>query len=234
MVWGESDVLPLDDPGGLANFLYTVLISNGQQLVDSLIQNGYLKTPRIIAAFRAIDRADFVPAALASQAYINAPLPIGEGQTISQPLTVAFMLELLQPMVGHTVLDIGSGSGWQTALLAHIVGTKGRIISLERIRLVYAFGRRNVSNYSYIKSGRVEMFCRDATDGYPDSAPYDRIIAAASTSSLPTAWLEQLATPGKLVAPIGSSLVLREKNAKGDWQQKTFPGFYFVPFRKSR
>ncbi|MCD6283661.1 protein-L-isoaspartate O-methyltransferase, partial [bacterium] len=97
-----------------------------ETLIQQLISEGYLKTPEIIKAFREIDRKDFVPSYLKKEAYINAPLPIGFGQTISQPLTVAFMLELLQPKRGDKILDIGSGSGWTTALLAYIVGQKDR------------------------------------------------------------------------------------------------------------
>ena len=96
-------------------------------LIKELMAEGILKTPSIIEAFEKVDRKDFVPEELKDKAYLNTPLPIGYGQTISQPLTVAFMLELLQPQAGDKVLEIGSGSGWQTALLAHMVsGGNGR------------------------------------------------------------------------------------------------------------
>lgn len=90
-----------------------------EELINDLIKQGYLKTPLIIEAFKNIKRKDFVSADLKDQADVNAPLPIGYSQTISQPLTVAFMLELLQPKPGEKILDIGAGSGWQTALLAY-------------------------------------------------------------------------------------------------------------------
>src|SRR5687767_9613389 len=123
------------------------------QLMDELIAEGVLRTPRILEAFRAIDRADFVPDDLKGQADVNAPLPIGEGQTISQPLTVAFMLELLQPQPGNNILDLGSGSGWQTALLAHIVGGEGRVTALEIIPELYEQSRKNIEKYNFLTKG---------------------------------------------------------------------------------
>src|SRR3989338_1113331 len=92
-----------------------------EELVKKLVDEGYLRSLRVINAFKQVDRQNFVPEDLRDEAYVNAPLPIGFGQTISQPLTVAFRLELLQPQPGDKVLDVGAGSGWQAALLAHIV-----------------------------------------------------------------------------------------------------------------
>ena len=106
-------------------------------LIKELIEEGVLKTPSIIEAFEKIDRKDFTPEGLRDKAYLNTPLPIGYGQTISQPFTVAFMLELLQPQSGDKVLEVGSGSGWQTTLLASIVGNfpidGGKVFALELI-----------------------------------------------------------------------------------------------------
>ena len=125
-----------------------------EELIDRLIKQGYLKTPLIIEAFRNIKRQDFVLEKLKDDADINAPLPIGYDQTISQPLTVAFMLELLQPKPGEKILDVGSGSAWQTALLAHCVGSPpvggGKVFGIERIPELVEFGKKNISKYNFI------------------------------------------------------------------------------------
>ncbi len=106
-------------------------MGNINPFINEFIKQGVLKTPAIIEAFKKIDRADFVPRELKGEAYINEPLPIGEWQTISQPYTVAFMIELLQPELGNKIFEIGFGSGWQTALLAHIVSQESQISPTE-------------------------------------------------------------------------------------------------------
>ncbi|MBI2054396.1 MAG: class I SAM-dependent methyltransferase, partial [Candidatus Staskawiczbacteria bacterium] len=116
-------------------------------LIQNLIQEGWLKTPRIIEAFQKIKRADFLPQDLKNLAESNSALPIGFSQTISQSLVVAFMLEQLEPKSGEKILDIGSGSGWTSALLAEIVGNKGKIVALEIIPELAEFGKRNTAKY---------------------------------------------------------------------------------------
>lgn len=201
-----------------------------KQLIQELIALGYLKTSAIIEAFQKIDRRDFVPEELKEQAYLNVPLPIGYGQTISQPLTVAFMLELLQPEKGNRILEIGSGSGWQTALLSYIVsGETGKVFAVEVIPELMEFGRRNVSKYNFVKNGTAEFHHFNAINGLPEKAPFDRIISAASGQEIPRVWKEQLKINGRIVAPVEDSIHLLIKKNENKFEEKNYHGFVFVP-----
>lgn len=205
-----------------------------ESLIKELVQDGYLKSPCLIEAFEKIDRADFVREEYKSGAYENHPLPIGERQTISQPLTVAFMLELLNPQKGEKILDVGSGSGWTTALLAYLVGKNGKVFAMETVPKLCKFGEKNIRKYSFIEKGAVGVFCQDATKGLPEHAPFDKILAgAAAHNEVPTTWREQLKIEGRIVAPIKSSVWLLIKKSETEWKEKEFPGFVFVPLVKS-
>lgn len=198
-------------------------------LIDFLIKEGWLKTPRIIEAFRKVKRADFLSNEMRDLAELNEALPIGYGQTISQPLVVAFMLEQLQPQPGDKILDVGSGSGWTSALLGEIVGEKGKVIAIEVVSELKEFGRTNVAKYNFIEKGIVEFICTDGSKGYPKSAPYDKILASARAEKLPPIWKEQIKIGGRIVTPIGSSIWLFIKESAAEFKEVEFSGFAFVP-----
>jgi len=211
-----------------------------ENLIQELIKQGYLKTPLIIEAFKKIKREDFLLEEYKDEAVINAPLPIGYGQTISQPLTVAFMLELLQPQPGDKILDIGSGSGWQTALLAYCVAAPqergeprpkggGKVFAIEIIPELVEFGKKNVAKYNFLEKGIVEFICADGSKGLKKEAPFDKIIVAASAQKLSEEWEKQLEINGRIVAPIKESIWLLIKKDEDVFEEHEFPGFVFVP-----
>ncbi len=208
------------------------------KLISHLQEIGVLKTPLIIDAFKNIDRAKFVPEDMKQWAYIDEALSIGSGQTISQPYTVAFMLELLEPKPGEKILDIGAGSGWQTCLLAHIVGDGGKIFAMEIVPELCKFGKKNVKKFNFIEKGIVEWICGDASQKATFdpvrnevSNGVDKIIAAAALDgSIPQEWKDQLKIGGRIVVPIKGSIWLFVKKDRDEFETKEYPGFAFVPF----
>jgi len=197
-----------------------------KQLIKELVEEGHLKSKRVIAAFRKVPREKFVPVALKSQAYINEPLPIGEGQTISQPLTVADMTEALDVKQGHKVLEVGAGSGYQAAILSEIVGTKGKVFTIERVRSLAERAMNTLKSYK-----NVQVIEGDGTLGLPQHAPYDRIIVTATAPTVPKPLKEQLKVGGKMVIPVGGLLqVIKVLKKKKNGFDEEVLGFYaFVP-----
>jgi len=198
-------------------------------LIDNLIKEGWLKTPQIIEAFRKIKRADFMPENMKDLAEVDEAMPIGQGQTISQPKVVAFMLELLELKAGEKILDVGSGSGWTSALLSEIVGDKGRVVSLELIPELKEFGEKNAAKYGFVEKGTAQFICCDGSKGYEEESPFDKILASAAARRVPEAWKKQLKVGGRIVAPINSSIWLFVKKSENEMEEKEYPGFIFVP-----
>jgi len=199
------------------------------KLINQLIRDGYLKTDAIIEAFSEIQRIEFVPKEFELQADVNIALPIGYGQTVSQPLTVAFMLELLDPQKGQKILDVGSGSGWTTTLLSHIVGKEGKVYALERKEELVEFGKKNADKYGYATEGIAEFFNADGAKGLAEKAPFDRILVSASAEGIPKVLKDQLKTGGKMVIPVGDAICFLEKKSEKEFYEQKFPGFSFVP-----
>jgi protein-L-isoaspartate(D-aspartate) O-methyltransferase len=181
---------------------------------------------RVSAAFDAVPREDFLPAGLRARASYDGPLEIGHGQTSSQPRSVAAMLRLLDARPGDRVLDVGAGSGWTTALLAHLVGPTGLVVGVELVPDLAAWGEQNVrrtsGDWASIRPAAPGVL------GVPERAPYDRILVSAEPGSLPPELLDQLADPGRMVLPVAGvmTLVVREHGA----DRLTEHGHYrFVP-----
>jgi protein-L-isoaspartate(D-aspartate) O-methyltransferase len=198
-----------------------------EQLIDHL-ENGTraLKDRMIKDAFVAIDRKNFVPKNYAEEAYEDYPLPLGDtGQTISQPTTVAFMLELLNPQEGEKILDVGSGSGFTTALLARIVGEKGRVIGVERIPELVKLGQKNLDKYN-LKNAEIIKARKEI--GFLKEAPFDKILVSATTEDLPKKLMEQLRVGGIMVVPIFDEIWQVKKLESGE-DIKKYKGFAFVP-----
>ncbi len=194
-----------------------------ERLIRELEEEGFLKTKAVIEAFRAVKRENFVLPDQKQYAYANYPLPIPAGQTISQPLTVAAMTEALRAEKGNRLLEVGSGSGYQAAILSEIVGPTGKVITTEIIPELFEFAKRNLSGYK-----NVIVLNVDGSQGYEKEAPYDRIIVTAGAPSMPKPLTDQLKDGGRLVIPVADSMMLIEK--KNDKISETFLGFYaFVP-----
>ncbi|MCX6762012.1 MAG: protein-L-isoaspartate O-methyltransferase [Candidatus Moranbacteria bacterium] len=199
------------------------------KLVSELVRIGTLQTSRTVDAFSEIGRIEFVPEEFVAQADADVALPIGYGQTISQPSTVALMFELLDPQEGHKILDVGVGSGWTTALFAYIVGENGKVIGIERKEALKKIGEYNVDKFKYIKDGRVQIFLGDGSLGYPSEAPFDRILVSAVAEEIPEELKKQLKVGGKMVIPVRNSLVFLEKKSEEEFSEEKYPGFSFVP-----
>lgn len=211
------------DEGQMFNLMYNKFMA----LIDSLIKDGWLKTPRIIEAFRTIKRTDFMPDDMNGLAEFNEALPIGFGQTISQPLVVAFMLEQLQPRPGDKILDIGSGSGWTSALLGEIAGKEGKVIAIETVPELKEFGEKNASKYN---RGQVQFILADGSKGYEKEMPYDKILCSAAVQEkVPKPWKDQLKIGGRIVTPVGSSIWLLIKKGDDNFEAIEYTGFAFVP-----
>lgn len=187
-----------------------------------------LKTKRIEKSFQAIDRKDFVRKDYQVEAYEDYAIPIGEGQTISQPTTVAYMLELLNPELGDKVLDVGCGSGWTTALLSQIVGKNGKVIGVEIKKGLAEFGQKNLDRYNFPQA---EIRNADVMKDEQEEAPFDKILVSAAAESIPDILTHQLKKSGTLVMPRGDTIVQLIKKSKTDFKESEHTGFRFVPLK---
>jgi protein-L-isoaspartate(D-aspartate) O-methyltransferase len=211
----------------------TDLFAEDWQGKDALIERlnnktKVLRSERIEQALRAVDRKDFVRDGYRVEAYEDYAIPIGKDQTISQPTTVVYMLETLDIQPGQTVLDVGCGSGWTTALLAHLVGNGGEVIGVEIDDQLAEFGQTNLETYEFENASIRQS--NAMADTQPEE-PFDRILASASAPKMPDILTRQLADRGVLVMPVEEKIVRLEKKMDGTYDRKKKEGFRFVPMQ---
>ena len=205
-----------------------------ERMVSRLAASG-TASPQVLDAMRAVERHRFVDSGLANQAYEDTSLPIGLGQTISKPSVVARMIALLLDAPGARkgglgrVLEIGTGCGYQAAVLSKVAR---EVYSIERLRGLHERARTNLRP---LRLANVHLLFGDGVLGFPSGAPYAGILAAAGGASLPPAWSEQLAVGGRLVAPVADasgaqSLLVVERSAQG-FTQTVLEPVHFVPLK---
>ncbi len=197
-------------------------------LINTLRSSRFLNDDNVESAFRDIPRHEFVPTSELNRAYHNEPLAIMKDQTISQPGVVSRMTEWLDLKDGQKILEIGAGSGWQTAILSYLVGT-GTVYSVERHSELVKFARENLEKF---RLDNAHVILGDGSLGYPKESPYDRIIITAACTEIPLPLLEQLGENGLIIAPVGDSsqsLVLLKKTTEGIIEIKNQSNYIFVP-----
>jgi protein-L-isoaspartate(D-aspartate) O-methyltransferase len=202
-----------------------------ESMVKSQIQARGVKDAATLKAMRAVERHRFVPPNLAAHAYRDRPLPIGHGQTISQPYIVAFMTEVIRPRPGQRVLEIGAGSGYQAAVLAEVVD---RVHTIEIIEPLARQAKERLAALGY---ANVEVRHGDGFHGWPEAAPFDAIVVTAAAEFIPPPLIGQLKDGGRMIIPVGSPLrtqhlMLVEKKGDKVTTRNLMP-VRFVPFTRA-
>jgi protein-L-isoaspartate(D-aspartate) O-methyltransferase len=202
------------------------------KMVKQQIERRGVKDPAVLRAMRTVERHRFVPPAGVTEAYDDGPMPIGYGQTISQPFIVAYMTEVIRPQPGHKVLEIGTGSGYQAAVLAHVVK------EVYTIEIVPQLGQNATTRLKNLGYRNVNVKVADGYWGWKEAGPFDAIVVTAAAEFIPPPLLEQLKEGGRMVIPVGSpfmnqNLMLVEKR-KGKNITRSLMPVVFVPFTRQR
>jgi protein-L-isoaspartate(D-aspartate) O-methyltransferase len=203
-----------------------------KELVERLLSYGYIKTDQVKKAMLKVPREEFMPPENKQYAYVDQPLPIGKGQTISAPHMVAMICETLKLNKGMKILEIGSGFGYNAAVVAELIGPEGHLFTTERIESLAEAAEDNLKRTGYDEC--VTVLHRDGTKGYADEAPYDRIYATASAPKVPEPLKGQLKIGGRLLTPVGSHNYFQElvcilRVAEDKYDTSKLGGVAFVP-----
>jgi protein-L-isoaspartate(D-aspartate) O-methyltransferase len=196
-------------------------------MIERHLKGRGVKDPAVLNAMREVPREAFLPEDMAEFAYEDSPLPIGRGQTISQPYIVAVMTELLEPSKDDRILEIGTGSGYAAAILSRIARD---VYTIERYADLANTAKEHFRELGY---DNIHVLCGDGTLGWPEHAPYDAIVVTAGAPAVPDPLKEQLAVGGRLVIPTGSSyaqqLMRIRRTAPDNYEQENLIGVRFVP-----
>ena len=201
---------------------------NKQELLNSLREKGFSK--KIVDAFSRVKREDFTPRNIRAMAYEDTALPIGHGQTISQPYTIAVMLSLMDLKKSQKILEIGSGCGYVLALLSEIVGKNGKVYGVELVKELAIKSKEDLAGYR-----NITVYNKNGSEGLPEKARFDGIIISAALRDIPEKIMGQLKNNGIVVAPKGSrfeqELIAIQRKSESEFEiKKRIPGFIFVPF----
>ena len=196
------------------------------KLLNQMIDSGVLHSSHVIRAFKKVQRENFVRKEYVKNAYEDIPLPIAQGATISQPSTIASMIEALDAKKNQKILEVGAGSGYQAALLSEIIGEKGKVFTLEIEKDIYDFAKNNLKDCH-----NVTVILSDGQKGYEKESQYDRIIVAAAAKDMPLALLEQLKISGIMVIPIGTEMFRITKVLEKEAIKEFIGNYAFVPLR---
>ncbi|HBL17062.1 MAG TPA: protein-L-isoaspartate O-methyltransferase [Elusimicrobia bacterium] len=195
-------------------------------MVQEQMEDRGIGDPKVLAAMREVPRHEFVPEVLKGAAYADSPLPIGSGQTISQPFIVAFMTQALELKPGDKVLEIGTGSGYQAAVLARMTPS---VYSVEILCELEVSARKTLKRLGY---SSVRTRCADGYNGWPEEAPFDAIMVTAAPERVPQPLLDQLKEGGRLVMPVGPLTyqeLIRMRRTKTGFEKETLMPVIFVP-----
>lgn len=194
------------------------------------MRKGYVVTRSVESAMRSVPREQFLPEGIRQDAYVDSPLPIGEGQTISAPHMVAIMVEKLDLVPGNKVFEIGAGSGYHAAVVAEMVRPDGHVFTMERIASLARFAEQNLTAAGY--GDIVSVSVGDGSKGLPEEAPFDRIFVACGAPDVPAPLLDQLADGGKMLVPVGGRMyqdLIKVEKRDGKVLKESHGGCVFVP-----
>ncbi|MFY9639032.1 MAG: protein-L-isoaspartate(D-aspartate) O-methyltransferase [Methanobacterium sp.] len=205
---------------------------NREDLVSNLINRGYVKTKPVEDAMKKVPREEFMTPETKSYAYLDRPIPLQDGQTISAPHMVAIICEILALKKGMQVLEIGTGFGYNAAVVAEIIGPEGHVYTIERIENLKNIAEKNLRRTGY--SENVTVILGDGTKGYEGKSPYDRIYATASAPKIPEPLKTQLQIGGRLLSPIGRDTSVQEllclkRINENEYKSYNLGGVVFVP-----